>query len=91
MAALTVRGAQSHRVSDSIVQSAKMRKLAAKSAQKMVIAVLTARFAAEHAQATEAIDRGSELGNFDTEPSIPKICVQICSTMSLTWGLYLKR
>ena len=33
----------------------------------MMIAVLKARFAAEHAQATEATDRGSELGNFDTE------------------------
>ena len=66
--ALAVRGAQSHRMSDSIVQSAKLRKLAVKSVQKMMIAVLKARFAAEQAHDTEAADRGSELGDFDTEP-----------------------
>ena len=34
----------------------------------MMIAVLRARYAAEHAHATEAADRGSELGDFGTEP-----------------------
>ena len=35
---------------------------------RMVHIVLKARFAAERAHATEAADRGSEPGNFDTEP-----------------------
>ena len=38
------------------------------SKQQMMLAVLKARFAAEQAHDTEAADRGSELGDFDTEP-----------------------
>ena len=66
--ALAGRVTQSHRALDSIVQSACLRKTAANSVQQMMIAVLRARFAAEGAHATEATARGSEPGNFDTEP-----------------------
>ena len=65
---VAVRGAQSHRVSHDIVQTARLQRSSAKVVQQMMIAVLRARYAAEHAHATEAADRGSELGDFGTEP-----------------------
>ena len=63
-------GAGSHRVPDEIVQSAKERKTSAKAVQKMMLAVLQARLHAEKARASDisvAGDRGSDLGDFDTE------------------------
>lgn len=42
-------------------------KASAKVVQKMMVAVLKARFHAERAHGPHAGDRGSELGDFDTE------------------------
>ena len=67
-----MRAAERHRVPDSFVQTASLSKSSAKVAQQMMIAVLKARLAAERAQASEAGDRGSELGHFDVDLSDTK-------------------
>ena len=55
------------RAPESIVQRAGLRKYTAKNVQKMMIAVLKARLSAERVHASEAGDRGSDPGDFDTE------------------------
>ena len=67
--ALAVHGASLHCVPPDIVQCAKMRKSHAKIVQGMMVAVLQARFRAEQAEPTNVGDRGSELGEIDTEIS----------------------
>ena len=67
--ALAVAGADMHCVPSELVQDARSRKAQAKIVQGMMIAVLEARFRAERAQATTEGDRGSDLGDIDTENS----------------------
>ena len=59
--ALAVAGAEKHLVSSEVVAKAQKRKGTSMVVQKMMIAVLKARFRAE-AQATDSGDRGSDPG-----------------------------
>ena len=69
--ALAVTGASLHvhSVPRELVQCARHRKIHAKNVQGMMVAVLQARFRAEQAEPTNVGDRGSELGEIDTEIS----------------------
>ena len=57
--ALAVRGASEHRAPENIVQSSMDRVIAARIVQRMMVAVLQARFRADPAHAIVTGDRGS--------------------------------